>query len=225
MGTPFKMKGSAFYGKGNQSPAPQIGGVPDEVPSARLEPTSDNPGGDMPYSPSDSPTKQRREPTSDNPGGDIPYSASDSPTKQHSYKNMQGYAPKSDYDSYAAQKNAYLGMNVPSSPAKKVKRHYDSYAAAKGANAPLKQGDWINKSMLVKPDIYTQQAKQKAPTKKVKRHYDSYSAAKAANAPLKKVKRHYDSYAAAKMANAPLKQAGGKHTGKPTTWRKIMHHL
>ena len=134
MGTPFKMKGSAFYGKGNQSPSKQIGDLPDEVAPVRPEPTSDN------------------------PGGDIPYSTSDSPTKQHSYKNMAASAPKSDYDSYAAQKNAYLGMNVPSSPAKKVKRHYDSYAAAK-------------------------------------------------------------------MANAPLKQAGGKHTGKPTTWRKIMHHL
>ena len=28
MGTPFKMKGSAFYGKGNQSPVSQIGSVP-----------------------------------------------------------------------------------------------------------------------------------------------------------------------------------------------------
>ena len=28
MGTPFNMKGSSFYGKGNQSPAPQIGRVP-----------------------------------------------------------------------------------------------------------------------------------------------------------------------------------------------------
>jgi hypothetical protein len=35
MGTPFKMKGSKFYGRGNQSPVSQIGGLPEKVAPVR----------------------------------------------------------------------------------------------------------------------------------------------------------------------------------------------
>ena len=40
MGTPFKMKGSAFYGKGNQSPVSQIGGLPEKVAPVRPAPSA-----------------------------------------------------------------------------------------------------------------------------------------------------------------------------------------
>jgi len=40
MGTPFNMKGSAFYGKGNQSPVSQIGGLPEKVAPVRPAPAA-----------------------------------------------------------------------------------------------------------------------------------------------------------------------------------------
>ena len=40
MGTPFKMKGSKFYGRGNQSPVSQIGGLPEKVAPVRPAPSA-----------------------------------------------------------------------------------------------------------------------------------------------------------------------------------------
>lgn len=133
--------------------------------------------------------QQRVEPTSDNTGGDETYAPQDKPEPAGSPYTMKGHAlpgpfrkVKRHYDSYNAAKaaNAPLkhttsddgaelpahehdkygdseqGSSSQASPNKKVKRHYDSYNAAKAANAPLKQRNWreYEDSKIMSPTSY-----------------------------------------------------------------------